>query len=399
MFDNNFFVNMNSRKKVLIRAPVLTQSGYGVHSRQIARWLLSKSHLDVSVQALPWGSTPWLINKDLSGGLIGKIMEKTVDPTGQKYDATIQVQLPNEWDVSMSDTNIGISAIVETDICNPVWVDACNRMSKVIVPSTFCQSVLRNSGQLTSEVKVIPESFPDEILELKATRVDDIKFQTQFNFLVIGQITGKNAENDRKNIFYTIKWFCETFNKDNDVGLVIKTNMGRNTKIDRQVVENTIKAVLAEIKKKKEPKIYLLHGEMSDSEMASLYRHPQIKALITLSRGEGYGLPILEAAASGLPVIATNWSGHLDFMSKGKFIEIDFNLGNVHPTRIDNEIFIEKARWANPIEEDFKKKILKFKSASSLPKEWAANLAVKIKQDYNFSAISKIYDEELSVIL
>lgn len=399
MFDNNFFVNMSSRKKVLFRAPVLTQSGYGVHSRQIARWLLSKPNLDVHVQALPWGSTPWLINKDLSGGLIGRIMEKTADPTGQKYDATVQVQLPNEWDTSMSSTNIGISAVVETDICNPAWVHACNRMTKVIVPSKFCHSVLSSSGQLTTDVKVIPESFPDEILEPESTRVDDIKFQTQFNFLMIGQITGKNAENDRKNIFYTIKWFCETFNKDNDVGLVIKTNMGRNTKIDRQIVENTIKSVLLEIKKKKEPKIYLLHGEMSDAEMASLYRHPQIKALVTLTRGEGYGLPILEAAASGLPIIATNWSGHLDFMSKGKFVGVDFNLGNVHPSRIDNEIFVQNARWANPVEEDFKKKILKFKSSSSLPKEWATELSAKIKQQYNFSTISKMYDEELSFIL
>jgi len=399
MFDNNFFVNMSSRKKVLLRAPVLTQSGYGVHSRQIARWLLSKPNLDVHVQALPWGSTPWLINKDLSGGLIGRIMEKTADPTGQKYDATVQVQLPNEWDTSMSSTNIGISAVVETDICNPAWVHACNRMTKVIVPSKFCHSVLSSSGQLTTEVRVIPESFPDEILEPASTRIDDIKFQTQFNFLMIGQITGKNAENDRKNIFYTIKWFCETFNKDNDVGLVIKTNMGRNTKIDRQIVENTIKSVLLEIKKKKEPKIYLLHGEMSDAEMASLYRHPQIKALVTLTRGEGYGLPILEAAASGLPIIATNWSGHLDFMSKGKFVGVDFNLGNVHPSRIDNEIFVQNARWANPVEEDFKKKILKFKSSSSLPKEWATELSAKIKQQYNFSTISKMYDEELSFIL
>jgi len=399
MFDSNFFINTNSKKKILLRAPVLTQSGYGVHSRQIARWLLTKPNLDVCIQALPWGATPWLINKDASDGLIGKIMERTVDPIGQRYDATIQVQLPNEWDISMSNTNVGVSAIVETDVCNPRWVDACNKMSKVIVPSKFCHSVLNNSGKLTTEVKVVPESFPDEILVTKSTKIDSINFDTTFNFLMIGQITGKNAENDRKNIFYTIKWFCETFSKDTDVGLVIKTNMGRNTKIDRQIVENTLKSVLLEIKKKKDPKIYLLHGEMTDAEMSSLYRHPQIKAFISLTRGEGYGLPILEAAVSGLPIIATNWSGHLDFMAKGKFISVDYNLSNVHSSRIDNEIFVQNSKWANPIEDDFKKKIAKFKSSSSIPREWALDLSSKLIKDYSFESISKLYDEDLGIIL
>lgn len=390
---------MSSKKRVLLRAPVLTQSGYGVHSRQIARWLLSKSNLDVQVQALPWGATPWLINRDLCGGLVGKLMDKTVDPTGQSYDATIQVQLPNEWDQSLSSTNIGISAVVETTVCNPTWVHACNKMTKIIVPSDFCLKVLKDSGQLTVDAKVVPEAYPDEIrLDVK-TKIDEIKFDTSFNFLMIGQITGKNAENDRKNIFYTLKWFCETFDKDNDVGLVIKTNTGRNTKIDRQIVENTLKAVLSEIKKKKDPKVYLLHGEMSDAEMASLYKHPQIKGLLALTRGEGYGLPILEAAASALPVIATNWSGHLDFMSKGKFIGIDYRLDAVHPTRIDNEIFMQNSKWANPSEDDFKKKIIKFRAASSIPKEWAQELSQKILKDYSFDAISKAYDEELKFIL
>jgi len=397
MFESNFFTNFN-KKKVLLRGPALTQSGYGVHTRQIARWLLSKD-VDLKIQAMPWGTTPWLIDGNLCNGLIGELMQRTVDPSGQRYDATFQVQLPNEWDTSMSSTNVGISAVVETDKCNPAWVEACNRMSSVVVPSKHCHNVLLQSGKLDVPTHVIPESFPDEILSGKKTRITDLSFETNFNFLIVGQITGKNAENDRKNIFYTIKWICETFKDDKDVGLVIKTNMGRNTKIDRNIVENVIKSVLSEIRKKPSPKIYLLHGEMSDEEMASLYVHPQIKALVTLTRGEGYGLPILEAAASGLPVIATNWSGHLDFMTKGKFIGIDYSLDNVHPTRLDGEIFMPGCKWATPKEDDFKKKVVKFRHATSTPKEWALDLKGKITKSYSFEAVSKVYDEALGKFL
>jgi len=105
-------------KTVLLRAPVLTQSGYGVHSRQIARWLLSKPDIDVRFHALPWGTTPWHVNPDSENGLIGKIMHKTVDGNFHA-DVSLQLQLPNEWSTSVGKYNVGITAGVETDKCNP----------------------------------------------------------------------------------------------------------------------------------------------------------------------------------------------------------------------------------------------------------------------------------------
>lgn len=382
-----------TKKKVLLRGPVLTQSGYGVHARQIAQWLLSRSDIELQIQALPWGDTPWLIDKNIHDGLVGRLLERTVDPTGMTYDATVQLQLPNEWDTSYSSVNIGITAGVETDRCNPKWVDQCNSMTMVIVPSNHARDCLMTSGNVTVPVHVTPESFSDKLIANEKTSIDDIEFSTSFNFLIFGQITGNNPENDRKNIFYTLKWLCETFQDDKDVGVVVKTNTGRNTCTDRRLVSQTLTALLKEVRKKSMPRIHLLHGDMTDAEVASLYRHKSIKALVSLTRGEGYGLPILEAAASSLPVIATSWSGHTDYLSKGKYVNIDYTLKEVHQSRIDNQIFMQGSRWAEASEEDFKKKILKFRHSSVTPREWAKDLSSKLVKEYSIEYIIKSYDE------
>lgn len=395
----DFFKTAVSKKRVLVRGPVLTQSGYGVHARQVARWLLERTDLEVEFQALPWGDTPWIINSETNNGLIGKIMSKTVDPNGRKYDVSFQVQLPNEWDSKLAAFNIGITAGVETDRCNPEWVSACNNMNMVIVPSNHTKKCLTSSGGIRTPLHVVPESFSDSILESVGTHTDNLTFSTPFNFLIFGQLTGNNPENERKNIFYTIKWLCETFKNDKDVGIVVKTNSGRNTCIDRKIVNQTFEALLKEVRGGIYPRIHLLHGDMSDEEVASLYRHPQIKALVSLTRGEGYGLPILEAAASGLPVIATGWSGHLDFLSHGRYVEIDYDLKEIHPSRVDNRIFMQGTKWSQTKEDDFKKKILKFRNGHSIPKEWALSLQKKLQEMYTFESVKFLYEETTKGVL
>jgi len=383
-------------KTVLLRAPTLTQSGYGVHSRQIARWLLSRPDIDVKFHVLPWGTTPWYVNPSSLDGLIGKIMHKTVDGNF-RADVSLQLQLPNEWNASVARHNVGITAGVETDKCNPSWLSAINSMNHVIVPSKHVADCFKNTGNIAVPLSVIPESYIDEVNAESLPALPS--FSTDFNFLVFGQITGNNPNNDRKNTFYTIKWLCETFKDNKDVGIVIKTNSGRHTKIDRNLVKNLFNNLLAECRVGPYPKVHLLHGDMNDQEVAALYRHPQIKALVAATRGEGYGLPILEAAASGLPVIATGWSGHMDFLNHGKFISLDYQLSEVHHTRIDGQIFLKGMKWANPLEEDFKRKILKFKNNPSIPKEWALELAKKIKPLYSFDNIARQYDSVLGDVI
>jgi len=354
---------------------------------------MTHNDIEVITQIVPWGITSWMINPEMEGGLIGEIMQRS-GPLEARGDISIQVQLPNEWDPSVGKKNIGISAFVETDICNPAWLECCDKMDEVVVPSTFVKRTIENTGQTKTRIHVIPESYYDSIVSPKKEDFD-VEFSTPFNFLVFGQITGNNPENDRKNLYYTIKWLCEEFKDDPDVGIVLKTNSGRNTTIDHNVTQKMLKQLISETRSGPYPKVHFLHGTMTEAEISSLYSHPQIKALLSFTRGEGYGLPLLEAAVAGVPVIATEWSGHLDFLNRGRFLGVKYRMENVHESRIDGQIFMKGARWAAVDENHAKFRLRKFRKSPELPQKWAKDLSKTLTAEYSQDAINVLYEKKL----
>lgn len=389
-------------KRVKLAAEIFSQSGYGIHSRQLARWLMGKhtaGQIELFLEPLNWGDTPWYIGADCLDGLVGRMQSLCVpckDP-----DVTVQLRLPNEWNVREGKVRIGLTAGVETDKCNPEWVSACNMMTEVVVPSNHTLQTLSNSGTLTSPISVIPESYEEDLLSADGDHSRMSRFIDNlppFNFLVFGQITG-DANTDRKNTFKTLKILSETFKGDKDVGIVLKTNMGRGTLIDRANTRAVLNQWLSTFRAPKMPKIFLLHGDIPTSDLGYLYSHEKIKSLVTLTRGEGWGLPILEAAVCGLPVIATDWSGHLDFMNKGKFVKLQHTLREVHPSRVDGKLFVKGAKWAEVNDDDVKRKLSKFRDSSSMPRVWASELSTVLKCDYSRESVEKIYDSTLGKYL
>ena len=157
-----------TRKKVLLKAPLLTNSGYGVHSRQLFEWLYKKKDIDLVVECLQWGRTSWILNEKLENGTIGHIMSCSKPYDKKDIDVAIQVQLPDEWDENLANKNIGVTAAVETDKCNSAWLDSCNKMDTVVVPSKFTKNVIKRSGIVTTPIVVIPESFNNKITNRSA---------------------------------------------------------------------------------------------------------------------------------------------------------------------------------------------------------------------------------------
>ena len=384
-------------KKVVIRAPLLSKSGYGEHSRQVFQYLLSQPNLDVKTQVVPWGITPWNVNPESYNGLAGEA-ERRTSAEKDNFDVSFQVQLPNEWDPNLAKFNVGVTAGVETDKCNPMWTSVhCSKMDRVIVPSNHTKDTFLASGATQTPIYVVPEAYFPELLDTP----QDLKldFTTDFNFLTVGVLTGVTPDTDRKNLFYLIKWFVEEFKNDTDVGLIIKTNRGRETAIDRMVTKKMLKQLLEEIGHRGTPKIYLLHGDMNRNEMNSLYRDDRVKALISATRGEGFGLPFLEASVAELPVLATNWSAHTEFLNKGKWIKIKYVLSEISPERVEGNIFVAGANWANPLEQSIKSSLRKFKNSPQLPYSWAKNLSAKLKEEYSITKIMRHYDEAVGDIL
>jgi len=382
--------------KIVIRAPLLSISGYGQHSRQVFEAVKKITGADVSTQIVQWGNTSWNIDIDAENGQVGEIMRLSTDKQ-KDFDVSIQVQLPDEWTTELAKINIGVTAAVETDICNKSWIDSCNKMSAIVVPSKFTKGVLTRTGEVLVPIHVIPEWFIPEVQNSQNSI--DIPLRTNFNFLIVSQLTAIDSDIDRKNVMNTIRWICETFKDDKDVGIVIKTNSGRGTALDKMVTSQAIKSIVAGARGNSKIPVYFVHGNMTNSEISAMYRHPKIKALVSLTRGEGFGLPLLEAAASGLPVIATDWSAHTEFLNLGKWIKTEYKLVEIPERRVDNRIFVKGSKWADPTEDTFKRKIKKFRESSEIPKQWATDLAQLCIDNFSRESIMKKYESFFKEIL
>tara|TARA_R110002020_G_scaffold84888_12_gene209921 strand:- start:1410 stop:3494 length:2085 start_codon:yes stop_codon:yes gene_type:complete len=346
-------------KKILLKGPLLTRSGYGEQARFALRALRSRPDLfDVYIQPLTWGTTSWIIDDDEDRKWIDKKIEKTIGflQQGGKFDVSLQVTIPNEWE-ELAPINIGYTAGIETTRVHHTWVQKANLMDKIITVAehgkqSFLSSVYTAVNEQTGEehkldvqTEMVAVNYPvktyDSLPEI------DLKLDYDFNFLCVAQF------GPRKNLPNTLKWFVEEFH-DNEVGLVVKSNISKNCLMDRIKLFHDIKAHVDKFPNRK-CKVYLLHGDMTDEEMHSLYLHPNIKAFVMLPHGEGFGLPIFEAAYSGLPVVTTGWSGQLDFLiddqGQEHFYNVAYDLLPVQEEVVWDGVLIKESAWAHPREQ------------------------------------------------
>lgn len=367
-------------KKILVRGPAFSRSGYGEQTRFALRALRAhQDRFDIYLYPVGWGQTGWIYEDSEERKWMDSLVSKAYiygQQNGQ-YDISLQVTIPNEWE-RLAPVNIGYTAGIETNRVAPVWIEKSSIMDKIIVVSNHSKQVYEKSiYSITAEnpprmMTVPPKDVniartlkcetPIEVVnysvrDIKAKKLD-LKLDCDFNFLTMAQW------GPRKNLENTIKWFVEEFH-DDEVGLVAKVSIKNNCTMDRQQTYNGIQNLLKAYPERK-CKVQLLHGDMTEEEIIGLYLNSKIKSLINISHGEGYGLPMFEAAYNGLPVVAPNWSGQNDFLyapekdKKGKekmrphFGNVDYVLQPVQQAAVWPGVIEQDSMWCYAHEGSYK---------------------------------------------
>jgi glycosyltransferase involved in cell wall biosynthesis len=361
-----------SKPLCVVSCPIDTFSGYGGRSRDFVKSLIeSKSNeWEIKILSQRWGLTPFNFieeNKEEWGFLLPYLTNNLY----KQPEIWIQITIPSEFQ-QVGKYNIGITAGIETTVCSAPWIEGINRMDLVLVPSKHSKDVFINTqyekrdNRNNTLIEVIKVVKPIEILFEGCNNLiykpieknefnekdlfEDIKsIPEKFAFLFVGHWLHGEFGEDRKNVSLLLKAFYETFkNRPNPPALILKTSLAGSSYMDRREIQKRIDTIRKTVNSKNIPNVYVLHGEFSDLEMNELYNHPKVKAMISLTKGEGFGRPLLEFSFVNKPIIASGWSGHLDFLNPEFTGLIPGELKPIHPSAQSKDMLIENSQWFSP---------------------------------------------------
>jgi glycosyltransferase involved in cell wall biosynthesis len=353
-----------SKPTLVFQGPIFTRSGYGDHCRDLMKSLRKMDKYDIKIIPLRWGNTPQ--NQVSDQTEFGRwMLDRVIAQIGDKPDVFMQVSVANEFEPK-GHYNIGVTAGVETTIAPKDFIDGSNKMDLIIVPSNFTKSNLggtiyqqkdQATGQIVGEYKmtkpieVLFEGVDTEVFNKgfqksgdKADILENVK--EDFNFLIVGHWLKGSLGQDRKDIGMAIKTFCTVFqylSADKRPGLIVKTSHAGFSVIDREETRKKVEEVVKQFGDKC-PSIYLIHGDMEETDMSNLYHHPKVKAMISFAKGEGYGRPMAEFTLTGKPIIASGWSGQMDFLKPENSVLLEGQLTQVDESAAD-QFILKEAQW------------------------------------------------------
>ena len=393
------------RKKIIVRGPALSQSGYGEQARFALQCLrANEDKFDIYLVPVNWGQTGWIFEDTEERRWLDFIINKTNHHLSNNgtFDLSLQITIPNEWE-KLAPINIGYTAGIESDKIDPVWVEKASLMDKIIVISDHAKHGFDNTSWTGTDKDnkrvTIKNTVPVETVNYCVRKWEpkplDLQIDTKFNFLAVAQW------GSRKNMINTVKWFVEEC-YDKDVGLIIKTNLRKNSISDRIDAEAKISQLLSEYDDRK-CKIYLIHGDLTQEEMAGLYTHPKIKSLVTLSHGEGFGLPIFEAVCHGLPVISPEWGGQVDFLyapyrnkNKAMFSKVSYTIAPIQDFAVWQGVLHPQSNWCYPEPASYKKQLRETIKDYKKKKKMATSLQKHVLEKF---AAEKMHDKFANAIL
>lgn len=351
---------MKNKVTCVVSCPCDTYSGYGRRSLDFVKQLIKvKPNWDIKILSQRWGDTRMGYLLD-SGEW--EILSRIVPGIVTKPDVWIQITVPNEFE-PIGRFNIGMTAAIETNLCDASWIQGCNKMDLVLVSSEHGKQVLLESkymnnstGQELKTIKPVDVLFEGidtdiyrkQVTARKSVVLRDLK--NSWNFLLVGHWLQGDYGEDRKNIAYTIRMFLEAFKDTKGApGLIVKTSHATTSYMDQEAILNKIYRVCGMVPYKESlPNIYLLHGDLTDEELNGVYNDPRVKAMVSFTKGEGYGRPLAEFATIGKPILVSGWSGHKDFLDEKYTAFVGGTLQKVHPSAVQPHMILAEASWFKP---------------------------------------------------
>jgi glycosyltransferase involved in cell wall biosynthesis len=401
----------------VISCPIDTYSGYGARSRDLVKSIIALDKYNVKVLPQRWGDTPWGF---ISDNPEWEFLTKHIlnQPLNSQPEIWAQITVPNEFQ-PIGKYNIGFTAGIETTIASPEFIEGCNRMNLNIVSSKHSAEVLKNSSfeqrdQNTNQIiRNIKLEKPVEVLfegadlnqyfEMTDEELPDNnlvctldEMPESFAYLFVGHwINGEFGE-DRKNVSLLIKAFFETFkNKKKKPSLILKTSGAASSYVDREILINKIQQIKDTVESQDLPNVYLLHGEFTDNEMNHLYNHPKVKTMVSLTKGEGFGRPLLEFSLSKKPIIASNWSGHLDFLHPEYNVLVGGSLTNVHQSAQVKDMILADSQWFTPNDASVADAFNNVYSDYTKYAELSKRQAHHVKTNFSFDKMAEKLDQIL----
>ena len=395
---------------LVFQAPIATRSGYGDHSRDILKSLFDLDKYDVKIVPTRWGNTPQdQIDPQTEFGQ--KILQNIVTKLDRQPDIYIQVSVANEFR-KLGKYNIGITAGVETTVAPKEFLDGGNQMDLIITPSEFTKDVLvktsysqvdKNTQQVLGEIRlqkpveVLFEGVDTTIFSSKSSTSVLDSVDTDFNFLSVGHWLGGDLGQDRKDMGMVVKTFCTVFKglpKGKQPGLILKTSGAGFSVGERETMAQKIKDLTSEFGDSCPP-IHLVWGDLSESELNSLYNDAKIKAMVSFTKGEGYGRPLAEFATTGKPILVSNWSGHLDFLPKENAVLLEGELKEVHPSSA-NQFLLKESKWFTVDYSKAAQKMFDVHKNYNTYLEKSKGLKTNIQKNFTLDKMTQKLDEILS---
>lgn len=401
-----------NKPTLVFQGPIFTRSGYGDHCRDLMKSLRKMDKYDIKIIPLRWGNTPQ--NQVSDQEEFGRwMLDRVIGEIGEKPDVFMQVSVANEFEPK-GHYNIGITAGVETTLAPKDFIDGSNKMDLIIVPSNFTKQNLsgtvyqqknQQTGQIVGEVKttipieVLFEGVDTEIFSKGSGNDVLANVKEDFNFLIVGHWLKGSLGQDRKDLGMAIKTFATVFQhmpKDKKPALIVKTSHAGFSVIDRETIRQKIEDVVKPFGEKC-PSIYLIHGDMEETDMSNLYHHPKVKAMLSFTKGEGYGRPMAEFTLTGKPIIASGWSGHMDFLPSEHTVLLEGSLTAVDESAAD-QFLMKESQWftanysvaANKIYDVFKNYNSYLEKSVGLKENTLKNFTLE-KMHERFSSIMETY--------